>query len=109
MSPESSQPLDVEATAQSVVEELQNLILQRYPEATFELRRGPDDPEAIQLIATVDLDDPDAVLDLVIDRMMELQIEHETPVFVIPMRTPERIRAVRQEALTRRPAGALLS
>jgi len=40
--------------------------------------------------ATVDVDDPDEVVDLVIDRMLALQIDVGLSVHLIPIRTPER-------------------
>jgi hypothetical protein len=50
----------------------------------------------VHLTTIVDLDDPDEVLDLVINRMMELQVEDKLPVYVIPVRTPERVAALRR-------------
>ena len=67
--------------------ELETLIRARYPDATFRVERGQDDPEAIQLVTTVDVEDTDEVLDAIADRVMELQIEHDLPVFVIPVRS----------------------
>jgi hypothetical protein len=109
MTPEPRWPLKLDDAVQQAVDELRGLILQRYPDATFDIQRGPDDPEAVLLITIVDLDDPDEVMDLVIDRMMELQIEHGAPVFVVPLRSPERLRALLQEDHYRRPTGALLT
>ncbi len=71
--------------------ELKGMILQRYPEATFEISRGDDEPESIHLTTTVDVDDPDEVVDLVIDRLLELQVEEGLPVHVIPIRPVERV------------------
>jgi hypothetical protein len=81
---------------QHALEELQGIIAQRYPTATFAISRGEDDPEAVHLTATVDLDDPDEVMDLVIARVMELQVEEQLPVYLIPVRTPERVAALRR-------------
>jgi hypothetical protein len=53
---------------------------------------GIDDPETTHIVATVDLDDPDEAVDLVIDRMLELQLDGGIPVYVLPIRTPERVR-----------------
>jgi hypothetical protein len=88
----------LDARTQAAVDEMQALVQQHYPEATFEVERGIDDPEAIHLWVTVDLEDPDEVVDLVIEPMMEIQIEREIPLFVIPIRTPERIKAMREAA-----------
>jgi hypothetical protein len=41
----------------------------------------------VHLIAAVDVDDLDDVTDLVIKRMMEIQIEDGLPIFVIPTRS----------------------
>jgi hypothetical protein len=76
---------------QDAVRELKQMLLQRYPDATFEITPGPDDPESIHLIATVDVEDSDTVLDVVIDRLLELQVEERLPVHVIPVRPSERV------------------
>lgn len=81
---------------QDALKEMEGIIGQRYPTATFEVSRGEDDPKAVHLTATVDLDDPDEVLDLVITRVMELQVEEGLPLYVIPVRTPERVEALRR-------------
>lgn len=77
----------------AAVRELQTLISARYPSATFQLSPDTDEPPMVLLTATVDVDDPDEVLDLVLDRMLELQIEERVPVQVVPVRTSERIAA----------------
>jgi hypothetical protein len=76
---------------QAALDELRGRILQRYPDAQFEVTGGIDDPNAIHLVATVDVEDTEDVVDLVIDRMMELQIEQGLPIFVIPVRPVERV------------------
>ncbi len=68
------------------LDELRALIQRRYPEASFDVSRGVDDPDAIHLIATVDVDDLDEVVDLVIERELELQVQQRLPVHVIPVR-----------------------
>jgi hypothetical protein len=87
---------------QAALSELRGMILEHYPTATFEVGRDPDHGESIFLYTTVDLDDPDEVGDLVVDRLLELQVDEALPVHVIPLRTPERILAElrsRQEPL----------
>jgi hypothetical protein len=78
----------------SAIAELQELILHHFPEATFCIESGIDDPEAIHLVATVDVEDRFDVLDLVSEHVMDIQIDAGIPIFVIPRRTPERIRAM---------------
>jgi hypothetical protein len=81
---------------QQALAELQGIIAQHYPTATFAVHRGEDDPEAVHLTTTVDLDDPDEVLDVVIARVLELQGAEQLPVYLIPVRTPERVAALRR-------------
>lgn len=92
---------------QQAIRELEELITARYPDATFEVERSPEDPRTIQLLPTVDVEDRDDVMDLVIDRMMELQINEKLPLFVVPLRTPEREAQVR--AQLRRPLNRAIS
>jgi hypothetical protein len=57
----------VDSRAQSALDELRNMIQDRYPEARFEVSRAHDEPENIHLTAIVDVEDPDEVLYLVVD------------------------------------------
>jgi hypothetical protein len=88
---ERQEPFD--SRTQGAIDELRQRIRQRYPSATFAVTRSQDEPENIHLITTVDLDDPDEVVDLVLDRLIELEVEERIPLYVIPVRTPERILA----------------
>lgn len=86
------------------VEDLKALISAHFPGTTFVVAWG-DDPEGIYLDATVDLDDPDPVMDLVAERLVELQVDQGLPIHVIPLPTPERQARLaelqRQERATR--------
>jgi hypothetical protein len=73
--------------------ELQDTIIERYPATTFEVSQGADDPSSIHLIAIVDAYDPDEVGELVLDRVIDLQVDDGIPIHVIPIRTPERVAA----------------
>jgi hypothetical protein len=88
------QPLD--PRTQAALSELQGIIKQHYPEATFQVTRNQEAPEAIHLVATVDVEDRGDVLDAVMERMMALQIEQDLPIFVVPRRPRERMLAVRR-------------
>ncbi|SRR6266540_603419 len=91
---------------QRAVEELEGTIAKHHPTSTFEVSRGHDEPDNVHLTAIVDVEDTDQVLDLVIDRVVELQVEERIPVHVIPIRTPERVLAdmrSRAEGSQRRP------
>jgi hypothetical protein len=71
------------------IDELESLITQRFPEARFNVEQG-EDPEGTYIWTTVDTDDPDTVLDSIVDRLLEMQIDEGLSVHVIPVRTLER-------------------
>ncbi len=62
------------------LDELMALIRGRYPDVTFEVGPG-EDPEGIYLTAMVDVDDRGEVIDLFLDRLVDLQLEG-LPLFV---------------------------
>lgn len=99
---------ELESRRQQAVTELAGVIRSRYKSATFSVRPGMDDPEATYLVATVDVEDPDMVLDLVVDRLLELQLEKGLPINVLPIHTPERVAQTRQRLDQRRGAGVPL-
>src|SRR5579862_5027247 len=76
----------------SALDELRGMISRRYPEARFTTYRG-EDPDGIYLDATVDVPDTDEVMDLIIERLLEFQVDQELPVYVIALRPVERILA----------------
>ena len=78
---------------QAAIAEMHGLIGARYPDATFDVGVG-DDPAGVWLTVSVDVDDPDEVVDLIIGRLLELQIDEGVPLYVFPIRTPERIAAM---------------
>ena len=94
--PTEEQPI-TDPRVLAAIEELEELVRSRYPEATFSVGRGQDDPEAIYLYATVDLEDTEPVVDLVIERELSLLLDEGLPVQVIPLRTPERNAAIIEE------------
>jgi hypothetical protein len=83
------------------IEELEQTIVRRYPSATFVVTRAADEPENVHLVTTIDIEDPDEVLDLVMDRLLELQIDERVP-HVIPIRPPERTLSSAQPPTPRR-------
>ena len=70
---------------QAAVVELQALIHRSYPTATFQVVHG-EDPEGTYVLATVDVEDTEAVIDVYIDRLLELQIDAGLAVYVVPVR-----------------------
>jgi hypothetical protein len=93
MTKKTPSPTD-DPCVRAAVAELKELIRRHYPTATFTVGPGEDEPGLVHLMATVDVDDPDEVVDLVIERMLELQLDEGVPVYVIPVRTPERVAAM---------------
>ena len=78
---------------QQALAELQATIVQRYPSASFSLSHPEDEPTSVELTAIVDVEDPDEVLDTVIERVIEFQVDEQLPIHVVPIRTPERVKA----------------
>jgi hypothetical protein len=80
----------------AALHELKGVITERFPHATFVVEEGVD-PEGIYLVTTVDVADTDAVIELVGDRLVELQIDEGLPIYVTPLRPIERVVAQLQE------------
>jgi hypothetical protein len=81
------------------VRELQGLISARYPEAAYEVVQGEDPPGA-RLLVMANVPEDEDVLDVVVDRLLEMQVEEGLPLYVIPLSSPrgtsERLQADRQ-------------
>lgn len=84
---------ELDERMRQAIDELQAAIAARYPTTIFELVRSPDDPASLHLLAFADVDDPDEVGDLVVERVVALQVEEGIPLHVIPLRTPARVQA----------------
>ena len=93
----------IDTRAQDALTELQELIRLHFPTVTFAVSRGEDHADGIHLTTTVDVEDPDDVTDVVIDRVLALQVEEGIPVHVIPIRTPERALQAVQAQRRQRP------
>lgn len=74
---------------QAAIDELCNLILARYPEATFTTYYG-EDTDLIWLEAAVGVEDLDEVVNVILDRMVDMQ-EAGLPVSVVPTWPEDRI------------------
>jgi len=96
--------LELEPKMQAAADELTALVRARYPEAQFRLSRSEEDSAIIHLTTIVDVDDPDEVADLVIERMNELLVDEDLPIFVIPIRTPDRVAALLEAARAKKAA-----
>jgi hypothetical protein len=84
---------DLDERTRQAIHEVQGVIAARYPTTTFELTRAIDDPRSLHLLAVADVDDPDEVGDLVVDRVVALQVDEGIHLHVIPLRTPEPVQA----------------
>lgn len=78
---------------QRAVGDLQEMIREHYPTAQFQVSRAEDDPKTIHLVTTVDVEDTEEVLNVVIDRVLEFQVDERLPIHVIPLRPVERVLA----------------
>jgi hypothetical protein len=75
---------------QEAIQELEGLITARFPQATFVIEEGFD-PEGVYMITTVDIADTDEVIDVIGDRLVELQVDEGLPVYVTPLRPLDRV------------------
>jgi hypothetical protein len=89
-------PLLADPRIIDAIKEFTGTIEKHFPVAEFGTYIG-DDPVGVYLRAVVDIDDPDEVVDLIVDRLITLQVDEELPFYVIPVRTPERAAAVRAQ------------
>jgi len=94
MRPESNIPLTLRM--EEAVHELKRLITERFPQAAFVVEEGFD-PKGTYLVTTVDIVDTDEVIDVVGDRLVELQVDEGLPVYVTPLRPIKRVIAQLRE------------
>jgi hypothetical protein len=96
----SERRIPITPRMEEAVAELQALIASHYPEATFSVGDG-DDPEGIYLTAVVDVENMRDVIEVFLDRLVDMQVDEELPVFVVPIRPVERSRAMLAERQAR--------
>ncbi len=78
---------------EEALDELKGLIANHYPEALFNVGEG-EDPDGLYLTVTVDVEDMGDVVNTFLDRLVDLQVEDELPIFVVPVRPLERNLAI---------------
>ena len=83
---------EMEPRLRAAVVELQELIYAHYPTTTFTVGVA-DDPDGVHMRAVVDGDDTDEVIAVFLDRLVDFQVKDDLPIYVVPVRTPERIAA----------------
>jgi hypothetical protein len=101
MRPES--PIPLTPRLEEAVHELKQLIIERFPQATFVVEEGCD-PEGIYLVTTVDIADTDEVIAVIGDRLVALQVDEGLPLYVTPLRPLERVLAELRERDAALPA-----
>jgi hypothetical protein len=69
---------------QRAVDELQHLIRRVDPLATFQVVPG-EDPTGTYVLAMVDVEDTELVMDAYMDRLLTLQIDEGLPLYVLPL------------------------
>src|SRR5262245_55249708 len=99
-------PVPLTPRLKEAVHELQEAIIARFPQATFVVEKGFD-PRGIYLVTTVDSADTDEVVDLVGDRLVEMQVTEGLPAYVTPLRPIERVVAELREREAAMPSALL--
>lgn len=80
--PEPIPPDPDDPRVQAALAELKERILEHYPTATFQVTTRDDDPPGVFLTAIVDVDDLDAVADLVLSRAVDMMLEDGLQIYV---------------------------
>jgi hypothetical protein len=97
-------PVPLTPRMEAAIRELKGVISERFPQAGFVVEEGAD-PKGIFLVTTVDIADTDEVIDLVGDRLLELQVDEGLPLYVTPLEPIERVVAqLREREVVRLPA-----
>jgi len=89
-------PIPLPPAMEKAVHELKGRIAERFPQASFVVEEGFD-PKGIYLVTTVDIADTDEVIDVVGDRLVELQVDEGLPIYVTPLRPIQRVIAELRE------------
>jgi hypothetical protein len=89
-------PLPLPPAMEKAVNELKGTISERFPQASFIVEEGFD-PKGIYLVTTVDIADTDEVIDVIGDRLVELQVDEGLPIYVTPLRPMQRVIAELRE------------
>src|SRR5262249_6120719 len=89
-------PIRLTPAMEKAVNELKGTISERFPQASFVVEEGFD-PTGIYLVTTVDIADTDEVIDVVGDRLVEVQVDEGLPIYVTPLRPIQRVIAELRE------------
>ena len=100
-------PILLPPAMEKAVNELKGRISERFPQASFVVEEGFD-PKGIYLVTTVDIADTDEVIDVVGDRLVELQVDEGLPIYVTPLRPLERVLTELREREAATPPAPLI-
>src|SRR6266516_7980161 len=90
------QSVPLSKAMEKAINELKGAITERFTQASFVVEEGFD-PKGIYLVTTVDIADTDEVIDVVGDRLVELQVDEGLPIYVTPLRPLKRVVAELRE------------
>lgn len=65
-----------------------------FPRPSFEVTDDPEDREGVLLMPMVDIEDRGPVMDVIIDRLVEMQAEEQLPIVVMIVRPEARNEAI---------------
>jgi hypothetical protein len=82
--------LHLSPVMEQAITELKGMISARFPQASFVVEEGFD-PKGIYLVTTVDIADTDEVIDVIGDRLVQLQVDEGLPIYVTPLRPMQRV------------------
>jgi hypothetical protein len=99
-------PIRLTPRMKEAIDELKGLITARFPQAAFVVEEGFD-PEGVYLLTTVDIADTDEVIAVVGDRLVELQVDEDLPIYVTPLRPIERVMTELRNRKTSTPPASL--
>lgn len=78
-------PYEDSTSIERALDKLRVMISRRFPAAEFFVTTG-DDPEGVHLHAVVDVEDLDEVTEVVVSRLVDMQVDEGIPVYVFPRR-----------------------
>ena len=79
-----------EPPMRNAIAEIKALVRSKYPDAAFEVFPSSN-VGGVYMRIIVDIDDPDDVTALIIDRVADLQIEDELPLYPVTVRPTRRV------------------
>lgn len=79
------------ALLQERINEIKQLVHEKFPDAEFRVGKGPE--PGTYLYATVDVADTDEVRNVVLERIVDIQVDEGLDLYFLPLRPPEKVLA----------------